>query len=209
MNLIKKLPRLFWLNCLWLLCSLPVITAGTSTCAAFAVALRLADDDEEVSTFDGIARRFFKAFRQDLLQGFLLLVVTLAALALGGFFVYLVWDSGFNLIKIALLVVYFLVVFVVLFYAYPLVARYTNTFVNTLRNSVALFAQYPNMSIKALGLALVEAAAIALTFKVYLAGLLIFPSLIFYTISVPAKYIFVRIENPESSETSENPETSD
>lgn len=206
MDLIKKFLSLLWLNILWLVCCIPVITAGASTCAAFAVTLRFADEDEEVSTFRGIAGRFFKAFRQDLLQGFLLEVVTLAGLALGVFLSYLAWDSGLSLVKIALLVVYFLVVFVVLFYAYPLVARYTNSFVNTLRNSVALFAQYPNKSIKTLGLVLVELAVLAVSFKIYFTGLIILPSVIFYTISRPAKDIFVRMENPapvESEELSE------
>ena len=200
MDLIKKFARLFWVNILWLICCIPVITAGGSTCAAFAVTLRLADEDEEVQSFGGITRRFFKAFKQDFLQGFLLEIVTLAGLALGGFFVYLAWDSGLNLIKIALLVVYFLVVFVVLFYAYPLVARYSNTFVNVLRNSVALFAQYPNKSVKTLGLVILETAALALTYKVYCAGLMILPSVIFYTISRPAKDFFFNMENPVTSQ---------
>ncbi len=200
MDLIKKFARLFWVNILWLICCIPVITAGGSTCAAFAVTLRLADENEEVQSFGGIARRFFKAFKQDLLQGFLLEVVTLAGFALGGFFVYLAWDSGLNIIKIALLVVYFLVVLVVIFYAYPLVARYSNTFVNVLRNSVALFAQYPNKSVKTLGLVIFETAALALTYKVYCAGLIILPSVIFYTISRPAKDFFFNMENPVTSQ---------
>ncbi len=194
--MIKKLPRLFWLNILWIICCIPVITAGASTCAAYAVALRLADDDEEVSGIGGITRRFFKAFKQDLLQGFLLEIVTLAGFALGGFFVYLAWDSGLNLIKIVLLILYFLIVFIFIFYSYPLVARYSNTFVNTLRNSVALFAQYPNKSVKTLGLVIVETAVLALTYKIFFAGLVILPSVIFYTISRTAKDIFFNLENP-------------
>ena len=206
MNLIKKLPRLFWLNILWLVCSLPVITAGTSTCAAYAVALRLADEDEEVNTFGGIARRFFKAFKQDLLQGFLILIFTAVSFGLGGFFVYLAWDSGFNLIKIAALAGYFLVVLVVNFYAYPLIARYSNSFVNTLRNSIALFLQYANASVKTLGIVLVCLAALYFTRYVYCAGVIIIPSLIFYFISLTAKEIFVKLENPE---VEEEPETTE
>lgn len=198
--MIKKLPRLFWVNILWLICCIPLVTVGASTCAAYAVALRLADDDEEVAGIAGITHRFFKAFKQDLLQGFLLEIVTLAGFALGGFFVYLAWESGVNLIKIVLLIVYFLIVFVFIFYSYPLVARYSNTFVNTLRNSVALFAQYPNQSVKTLGLVIAETAVLALTYKIYFAGLLIFPAVIFYTISRTAKVIFFNLENPQSVE---------
>ena len=196
MNLIKKLPRLIFLNLLWLLCSIPVITIGTSTCAAFAVALRIADDDEEVSSVRGITARFFKAFKQDLIQGFLIMIFTAVTFGLGGYFIYLAWDSGLNIIKIGLLAGYFLVVLVFNFYSYPLIARYSNSFANTLRNSLALFAQYANPSLKTLGLVILEAAVLALTFKVYFAGILILPSLIIYTISCTAKDIFVKMENP-------------
>ena len=119
MDLIKKFVSLLWVNFLWLLCCIPVLTAGASTCAAFAVTLRLADDDEEVQSFRGISCRFFKAFRQDLIQGFLILLFTVITFGLGGFFVYLAWDDGLNLIKIGLLAVYFLVVLVLNFYSYP------------------------------------------------------------------------------------------
>ncbi len=208
MNLIKKLPRLLWLNILWLLTSLPLITMGISTCAAYAVTLRIADDDEEVAGFAGIARRFFKAFGQDLGQGFLIFIFSAVGFGLGGLFIYLAYDSGFNLIKVGAIAVYFLVVLVLNFYSYPLIARYSNTFLNTIRNSVALFAQYVNTSIKTLGLVLLELVILALTYKLYLCGLIIIPSVIFYTISVAAKDMFVRLENPVEEEAPE-PETGD
>ena len=200
MNIIKKLPRLFLINILWFVCCIPVLTAGASTCAAFAVTLRIADDDEEVRSAGGIIRRFFKAFRQDLLQGFLILLFTAAGSALGGLFIYLAYDSGFNLIKIAAILGYFLVFFVFIIYSYPLIARYSNSFVNTLRNSVALFAQYPNQSVKTLVIVIVEGVLLYLTRYVFFTGLIILPSLIFYTVSVTAKDIFVKLENPPAHE---------
>lgn len=198
MNLIKKLPRLFFLNCLWLAGSLPVITAGISTCAAYAVALRLADDDEEVETYGGIFHRYIKAFRQDLLQGFLILIFTLIGAGAGVFFAYLAWDSGLNLIKIGLLLLYFLVVLVFNLYSYPLIARYSNTFINTLRNSVALFAQYPNSSLKTLGLVVLELILLYLSRYFFFIGFILLPSVIIYTVSITAKDIFVQLENQTS-----------
>lgn len=208
MNLIKKLPRLFWLNILWLIGCIPVVTAGASTCAAYAVTLRLADDDEEVSSFGGIARRFFKAYKQDLLQGILILIFTVACGA-GGYFIFKAFqESGFSIIKIAVLAGYALLAFVFNMYSYPLIARYSNTFVNTLRNSVALFLQYVNSSLKTLVIVLVELAILYLTRYAFFAGFVILPSLIFYTVSLTVKDIFVRLENPapveEENTESEN-----
>lgn len=208
MNLIKKLPHLFWLNILWLIGCIPVVTAGASTCAAYAVTLRLADDDEEVSSFGGIARRFFKAYKQDLLQGILILIFTVACGA-GGYFIFKAFqESGFNIIKIAVLAGYVLLAFVFNMYSYPLIARYSNTFVNTLRNSVALFLQYVNSSLKTLGIVVVELVVLYFTRYAFFAGFVILPAVIFYTVSLTVKDIFVRLENPapveEENTESEN-----
>ena len=200
MDLIKKFLQLFFLNCLWLICCLPVLTIGPSTCAAFAVALRLADDDDEVQSFAGIARRFFKAFKQDLIQGFFIFLFTAACVSLGYFLFDRARDYGFNLIIIAALALYALVVLVVNFYAYPLVARYSNTFVNTLRNSIALYVMNTKLSFKTMAIVIVEIIALYFTRYIYFAGILILPSVIFYTVSRPAKDIFVRMETPAPAE---------
>ena len=208
MDIIKKLLRLFWINILWIIGCIPVITIGVSTCAAYAVTLRLADDDEEVQSFGGIARRFFKAYKQDLLQGILILIFTVVTFGLGGYFIHLAWDSGLNIIKIGLLAGYFLVVLVFNFYSYPLIARYSNSFANTLRNSVALFAQYANSSLKTLGIVIAELVILYLTRYAFFAGFVILPAVIFYTVSLTVKDIFVRLENPapveEENTESEN-----
>ncbi len=204
MDLIKKLFQLFFLNCLWLICCIPVITIGGATCAAYAVALRLADEDEEVQSVRGIAARFFKAFKQDFLQGLLLSLFTGACCGLGYFFFARARDYGFNLIIIAALTVYALVVLVVNLYAYPLVARYSNTFVNTLKNSVALYAMNTKVSFRTLGIVLLEIVALYFSKYIYFAGMLILPTLIFYTVSYTAKDIFLRMENPVAVE--EEPE---
>lgn len=196
MNLINKLHRLFWLNILWIIGCIPVVTIGASTCAAYAVALRLADDDEEVNSLGGITRRFFKAYKQDLLQGFMILIFTAACGALGYFLINLAYESGLNIFKIAALAGYILVACVFNLYAYPLIARYSNTFVNTLRNSVAVFFLNLKANFRTLGIVIVEIALLVLTYKIYFAGILILPSVIFYTVSYTAKDIFLKLENP-------------
>ena len=203
MDLIKKLFQLFFLNCLWLLCCLPVITIGGATCAAYAVALRLADEDEEVQSIRGITGRFFKAFKQDFLQGLLLSLFTGACCGLGYFFFDRARDYGFNLIIIAALTVYALVVLVVNLYAYPLVARYSNTFVNTLKNSIALYAMNTKISFRTQGWVVAGLLLIYLSKYIYYSGILIIPSIIFYLVSRTAKDIFLRMENPAPVESEE------
>lgn len=197
MEILKKLFRLFWLNILWLAGCILIISAGTSTCAAYAVALRLADDDEEVQTFKGITLRFFKAFKQDILQGFLIQLFTVACGTLGYFLTSLARDSGLNFIKIAALAGYAIIAFVFNMYSYPLIARYSNTFINTLRNSIALFLQYLNQSFRTLVIVVLELVILYLTRYIYFVGIIILPSIIIYTVSRTAKEIFVNLENKE------------
>ncbi len=200
MDLIKKFLKLLWLNCLWLLGCLPVLTIGASTCAAFAVTLRLADEDEEVQSARGIAARFFKAFKQDLLQGFFIFLFTAACVSLGYFLFDRARDYGFNLIIIAALVVYVLVVLVVNLYTYPLVARYSNTFSNTLKNSIALYVMNTKASFQAQSWVVAGLLLIYLSKYIWYAGILIIPSIIFYMVSKTARDIFVKMETPGSTE---------
>ena len=200
MDLIKKFFQLFFLNCLWLLTCILVVTIGGATCAAYAVALRLADDDEEVQTMRGIAARFFKAFKQDFLQGLLLSLFTGACCGLGYFLFDRARDYGFNMIIIAALAVYALVVLVVNLYIYPLVARYSNTFINTLKNSIALYAMNTKISFRTQGWVVAGLLLIYLSKFIWYAGILIIPSIIFYMVSRTAKDIFLRMENPAPTE---------
>ena len=200
MDLIKKFLKLLWLNCLWLLGCLPVLTIGASTCAAFAVTLRLADEDEEVQSARGIAARFFKAFKQDLLQGFFIFLFTAVCVSLGYFLFDRARDYGFNLIIIAALVVYVLVVLVVNLYTYPLVARYSNTFSNTLKNSIALYVMNTKASFQAQSWVVAGLLLVYLSKYVWYAGILIIPSIIFYMVSKTARDIFVKMETPGSTE---------
>ena len=45
---LKKLGYIWWLHILWLLCSLPIITAGAATTALVFACMRLRDNDEAV-----------------------------------------------------------------------------------------------------------------------------------------------------------------
>ena len=52
-----------YLNLLWLVCSLPIVTAGAATAALYAVTLKLAEDDT-----GHLTEHFFHAFRQNFRQ---------------------------------------------------------------------------------------------------------------------------------------------
>ena len=62
----KIMMRLAWgcyLNLLWIVCSLPIITVGASTTALYYVTLKIAEDRE-----GDITQQFFRAFRSNFKQ---------------------------------------------------------------------------------------------------------------------------------------------
>jgi MFS superfamily sulfate permease-like transporter len=71
---------------------------------------------------------------------------------------------------------------------------------NTLRNSVALFLQYVNSSLKTLVIVVVELVILYFTRYAFFVGFVILPVVIFYTVSLTVKDIFVKLENPKPVE---------
>lgn len=80
-SLLKFLNDLFdlmVLNWLWLLCSLPVITAGPATCALYSVTLKLVRD-EPVKPVKDFFRGFRGNFKSGLLLGLFAIVLLIVA----------------------------------------------------------------------------------------------------------------------------------
>lgn len=75
----EKLMNLCVILILWLICSLPVITAGAATTAMFGYTLKLTHDEEGY-----VVKTFFRGFRQNFLRATVLwLMILLAGGVLG------------------------------------------------------------------------------------------------------------------------------
>ena len=61
------------LNFIWVIFSLPIVTIGPSTIAAFSVTLKMAANEE-----GKIFSQFFKSFKQNFKQGLIIGLITLA-----------------------------------------------------------------------------------------------------------------------------------
>ena len=206
--MIKKIGKLLFLNILWLLFSLPVITIGASTCAAFSVTLKLVDD-EEISIWG----QFIKGFKQSWLQGIFMGLFT-AACSISSVFIWkrVLMDVTFWPLIGA--IAFTILIIVINFYAFPLIARYTNSFKNVIKNSISVFLQFFKPSLKSVLLVAIEVAILVLSKYVFLFPILFMPAIIIYTISIQAKENFIELEkrlNSTSSETKadENEEEED
>ncbi|MBR4223221.1 MAG: YesL family protein [Oscillospiraceae bacterium] len=182
------------LELLWLLCSLPVITLGASTAAAFSVTLAMVRDEE-----GKIAADFFKAFKSNLKQGIAMTFITLLCIWAVYLDLQLIHaENGVVFLIIAMIAIY--VFTFSLLYAYPLIARYENTLINTIRNSFRMSMKY---FFRSLLLAVAVAAEIALFIwngTTIIIGIIVGPVLVMYTISWVANGIFDKIEKDNRGE---------
>lgn len=145
-QLFVKLSYACWLNMMWMICSLPIITIGASSTALYSVTLKIADETES-----NITRQFIHAFRSNFKQSTRLWILLLiAGLLIGGDF-YVVMhmrsmSTGIMAIiwtlNLALLIAVSIIYVVVLIYIFPLIARFENTDQAMLKNSLLIGIHY-------------------------------------------------------------------
>ena len=186
----QSLATVFKVNMLWLLCSLPIVTMGAATIAAYDITLKMVDDEEGY-----VGRQFFKSFKANLKRG-----IPLGLLFF--FCIYVVWldFSLFEQIEgnpIILLIMGFVAayVFVLSFiYAFPLQARYDNTIIRTLQNSFNISLKYFVRTLFTIILVIFEIVIILWNSTTLFFGIIIGPVFIMFTVSACAKFIFRELE---------------
>lgn len=192
---ISRLWDMIKLNFLWLLFSLPIITIGAATVAAYSVTLKMVDETEGY-----VGRQFLKAFKKNWKQGIPMGLLGLFAL----YVIYLDFEL-FNKLEgnpIIFLIAGIAAAFVFgisFIYAFPLSARYENTLFETLKNSARITTRY---FVRTLFLAAVLAVEIFIglfnTTTLFFA-ILIGPACLMLTVSGFAIYFFREIEREPGS----------
>ena len=135
MRFMSRVADMMLLNALWLLCCIPIVTAGAATTAMYHVTLKLAEGEEE-----GILKTFWRGLKSNFapaIKVFLLLLLPLlfvigdgALLILGVF-----GDGVLNNVLLALPIVVFSMVWT---YVFPLVAKFENPSGVTVKNALLL-----------------------------------------------------------------------
>lgn len=193
----SKLTDLVKLNFMWLAFSLPVVTVGISTIAAYTVALKMAENEEGY-----IARGFLKAFKDNWKQGLIMSLITL----LCAWAVYLDFQifSAVEENSVIFLIIGVITAYVFTFsllYAYPLLARYENTIPKTLKNSFSISMRYFLRSVLLVVLVAFEVAVMIWSPATYILIIIVGPAFVMLTVSSFAMIIFRDIEkNPEVEE---------
>lgn len=139
-NFLAKIMYLAWLNVLWLICSLPIITIGASTTAVYYTTMRMARDEEGY-----IARDFFHSFKENFRQATIVWLLMLAFFIMIGVNWWTLSGSGSDLLRIFshLFLSFFFIFALVSVYFLPLLSHFCVTVPQLLRS--ALFISLKNI----------------------------------------------------------------
>lgn len=183
------------LNFIWLICSIPIVTFGPATVAAFSITLHMADDTEGY-----IVKPFFKAFKENMKKGIPLGLLFLGATYCLYLYTQLIMKAkSYQGIIMGLGIVLFVIYVDMFMYAFALLARYENSLIKTIHNSYKISMKFNLRTILLTGIVIVEIALFAWNSILMVIGLLIAPTLIMLTISGFALYIFKKIEKEQAS----------
>lgn len=132
---LTKISQIIWLNILWLLGCLPIITIGASTIALYYVTMKMVRDEEGY-----VAKDFFRSFKRNFRQGIIIFFIVA-----GIGFVLLQDYRYFNYLDIEIgklgafisLIIYGLITVII----FPLLAKFDNSIMATLKNAIYLASQ--------------------------------------------------------------------
>lgn len=191
------------LNLIWLLFSLPVITIGGSTIAAFSVTLKMTEERE-----GDIIRDFIKGFKENWKQGIPMSVLMFVCPLAVWYDFQLFNNMTENALPFLIVGMFAAYIFTLsLVYAFALLARYENTVINCLMNSFRLSMKYFGRTLILIAVLVVEFVIWFWNYTTIFVGLLIGPVCVMYTISGTAMYIFRDMEKIPGTTRGPNPET--
>ena len=139
-----KLANLFWLNILFVICSIPVFTIGASATALYYVTMKMVKDEDSY-----ITKSFFKAFRQNFRQA---TIIWLMALGVTGVFLFdLRILSGYEALPYKVIMVIISAMYIVfifcMIYVFPIISKFENSIKNSLKNALLMSIRHFPMTI--------------------------------------------------------------
>lgn len=135
MRTLNFIADLMVMHVLWLVCCLPVVTAGASTTALYYTCMK------RMRTKEGyIARNFFHSFRENFRQATILWLIVLAVLFLFmtdlRYAVYL--DNLMGKVMLVTCSVFLIPYILIAIYIFPVLAKFENTIFDNVKNALLM-----------------------------------------------------------------------
>lgn len=137
MQFITKIVYSVYLNILWLICCLPIVTIGASTTALYYVTLKIVKNEE-----GNLTKAFFHSFKENFKQGTLIWLILFGLGVILGVDGYVLFHMRFENLFWTLVTAVFIVAAVaygiVILYIFPLLAHFSNTTKAMFKNSLMI-----------------------------------------------------------------------
>ncbi len=141
LQFINKIVYSVYLNILWFICCIPIVTAGASTTALFYVTLKMSKNEE-----GNITKAFFHSFKENLRQGTVVWLILLAfgiILGIDGYVLYhMRFENVFWTLCTAVFCVAAAAYAIILMYIFPLLARFDNTVAAMFKNALFIGVRF-------------------------------------------------------------------
>lgn len=182
MNFLNKLGDMFILNVLYLISCIPIVTIGAATTALYYNTLKMAENREGY-----IWQDYRKSFRQNFKQATIIWMIMLAVIIVLGADALLLGGMSEALGSVVALIVIVLGIFLIMagVYVFPVLARFDNTVMNTLKNALFMAVRHLPSTIVIVvlhGLPLLLALA---SIQVFVRGILV---VLLFTVSILAYF---------------------
>ena len=159
MDLLWKPIHIMFLNLLWVLFSLPIVTIGASTTALYSVLIKMRNNKE-----GKLFRDFWNAFKENFRQATILwLLIILAAFVFTTDIVFFLNMGGtFGTFAAMLFAGLDVALLVMSLYVFPIQAVFENPIIKTVKNALLLPPRHLIWTVVLLALAIITAIAVFL-----------------------------------------------
>lgn len=193
-NILNRLTDLVILNVLWLVCCIPIVTAGASTTAMLYVTMKMVNDEDAY-----ITRNFFKSFKENFRQSttIWLIMLVLGCIIVGDYFILpnmMISDTLYS-IAFAIFCLVSLLYGMILIYLFPLQAKLENKIKHTFKNALLLSIRHLPTSILLLVIMAVTVVAMYWTATVLPQLFFIWIVIGFSAIAYGCSFLYCRIFN--------------
>lgn len=132
MNFLGRVADLVWLNILYIICCIPIITIGASTSALYYVTMKMVANEEGY-----ITKSFFKAFKDNFKQATLiwLLVLLAGTIFFVDFRILNTMEGTLGKVVYVIICAVSILFLFMMVYIFPLLAKFENTIKNSIKNA--------------------------------------------------------------------------
>ena len=200
MKVLSRIADLAVLNILWMICCIPVVTAGAATTALFDMCLKMVKNRESY-----IVRGYMKSLKNNFKKATIIwMAVFVILLVLGmDFRIMCYWENNLRYPMLVMVLLALLLVVFVLVYVFALIAKFENTVLEYVRNAFFMsLKHFPATLVLVVILGIqIYACLFVLTNDQYLPVLVLFGGSAFaYLMAYVHQKVFKNYTNEEEEE---------